>query len=76
MSRNLKSVPQFASQTAFTPGQLRWWIFNSATNGLDSAGAIVRVGRRVYIDADRFDAWLVAQNPHLQRAESSQEGRR
>lgn len=66
MARNLKTVSQFAAESAFTEPQLRWWIFHADTNGLAAAGAVVRVGgRRVYLDVDGFDAWLKAQNPNL-----------
>jgi hypothetical protein len=33
------------------------------------AGAVVRVGRRVFLDVDGFDRWITAQNPGLQPAE-------
>lgn len=57
--RNLFTVKQFADRNpAFTVGGLRWQIFNSRVNGLDKAGAILRVGRKVLIDEDRFFAWL------------------
>lgn len=69
MARNLKTVSQFAAESAFTEPQLRWWIFHSSENGMAAAGAVVRVGRRVYLDADGFDRWLVAQNPSLQAPE-------
>jgi hypothetical protein len=62
MKRNLLSVARFAADSPFTENQLRWWIFNSGTNGLADANAIVRVSRRVYIDVDGFDRWLGAQN--------------
>lgn len=65
MTRVLKSISQFASGTAFTEPQLRFWIFQASRNGLADAGAVVRVGRRVYIDVDGFDAWLAVQNPGL-----------
>ena len=71
MKRNLQSVSQFSADTPFTQDQLRWWIFHAGQNGLADAGAIVRVGRRVYLDVDGFDAWLVAQNPGLRVAGSS-----
>lgn len=61
MARILKGVSQFATQGPFTENQLRWWIFNADNNGLDEQGAIVRVGRRVYIDSDAFDRWIEAQ---------------
>lgn len=62
MKRNLKTVPQFADETPFTEGQLRWWIFNESNNGLAAAGGVVRIGRRVYIDVDGFESWVSAQN--------------
>lgn len=39
-----------------TEGQLRWWIFKAETNGLKSA--IVKIGKRVYIDGNAFNMWL------------------
>jgi hypothetical protein len=62
MSRNLRSVAQHAAGGPFTQNQLRWWIFNAASNGLAEAGAVVRVQGRVYIDVDRFDYWIERQN--------------
>lgn len=59
MQRNLKSVSQFAADSPFTESQIRWWIFNAAANGLQPA--IVRIGRRVYIDVDAFGRWIDEQ---------------
>jgi len=56
--RNLKDVATFAAAAGFTQGQLRWWLFQAANNGLAASGAIVRIGRRVYLDADRFWIWV------------------
>lgn len=59
--RTLRTVPQFcAEHPAFTPGGLRWLLFHRETNGLDRA--VVRVGRRVLIDVDRFFEWVNEQN--------------
>jgi hypothetical protein len=63
VTRRLRSVSQFASEQPFTEPQLRWWIFQAESNGMNAAGAIVRLGRRVYIDADGFERWISAQNP-------------
>lgn len=61
-SSNLRTVEQFvAANPAFTAGSLRWLIFNEHKNGLREAGAIVRIGSRVYIDLTKFDAWLATQ---------------
>ena len=62
MARNLKSIRNKATAGPFTEGQLRWYVFNSKSNGLDDVGAIVRVQRRVYIDEDRFNDWIERQN--------------
>jgi hypothetical protein len=60
--RPLKTVSEFSQQGPFSEGQTRWMIFNEQENGLAAAGAIVRIGRRVYIDTDKFDAWIDKQN--------------
>lgn len=63
MKRNLKTVPQFAADTVFTVGQIRFWVFDAPNNGLEKAGGVVRIQRRVYIDVDGFDRWIEAQQP-------------
>lgn len=45
-----KSEPGYNSRGKIMPG-----------NGLLEAGAIIRIGRRVLIDLDRFDSWVEAQ---------------
>lgn len=67
MKRDLKSPAQLAADGPLSLDQIRWLIFRAKDNGLDSA--ICRIGRRVYIDVDGFDRWLVAQNPGLQPAQ-------
>jgi hypothetical protein len=71
LRRNWQSVTAVAAGSPFSEAQLRWWIFASGTNGLDAANAIVRVGRRVYIDLDRFDAWIEQQNERQTQAAST-----
>ncbi|HIF49930.1 MAG TPA: hypothetical protein EYQ42_00085 [Thiotrichaceae bacterium] len=62
-SPNLKTVSQFTeSNPAFTLGGLRWQIFNEDENGLKEAGAIIRIGRKVLIDVDRYFYWVYSQN--------------
>ncbi len=63
MCRNLRRVGQFCTENpAFTPASLRWLIFNAAHNGMDKAGAVVRLDRRVFIDADRFFKWIESRS--------------
>jgi hypothetical protein len=59
----LYTVSEFAkaNQHAFTEPALRWQIFRASENGLEAAGAIRRVGRRVYIVGERYMAWLDSQ---------------
>ena len=59
----LESVNSFCEKNpAFTNGGLRWQIFNEETNGLKSIKAIVRIGRNVYINPERYFLWVELQN--------------
>ena len=49
------------SEPAFTNGGLRNLIFKEQTNGLRTSGAVVRVGRKVLIDLDKFFIWVAEQ---------------
>jgi hypothetical protein len=56
---SLLTVKQFSERhRAFPIGGLRHRIFHADTNGLTESGAIVRNGRRVLIDEDKFFVWL------------------
>jgi hypothetical protein len=53
------TVKQFAQlQPAFSATSLRHLIFDADKNGLNKAGAIKRVGKKVIIDVDRFLNWI------------------
>ena len=55
--KNLRTTSQLASETpAFSEAAIRWMIFRSKENGLDAA--LVRIGRRVFIDVEKFNSWL------------------
>lgn len=57
--RTLLTVAQLAERCpGFTQPSLRWLIFKSKDNGLAKSGAILRNGRRVLIDAEKFFSWL------------------
>ena len=58
---NLRTVKQIVDRNPelLTEAVVRWWIFNAAQNGL--GGAVVRIGRRVYIDQPAFDVWIASQ---------------
>lgn len=58
-SADLRTVRQLASECpAFTQDALRWHIFNAKDNGLHAVGALVRLGRRVYLRKSAFDRWV------------------
>lgn len=60
---NLQTVSQFSEKNpAFPVGGLRYQIFNEEKNGLKAAGAIIRVGRKVLIDTDKYFQWVYSQN--------------
>ena len=41
---------------------LRNYVKHRHSNGLDKFGAVLRVGRKILIDQDRFFAWIDSQN--------------
>lgn len=68
----LKTVKQFsADNRAFPEGAMRALIFKAEPrqstkgeipgNGLIESGALVRLGRRVLIDEEKFFAWVRSQ---------------
>ena len=56
------------SHGVFTVPALNWLLFNAKRNGLAESGAIIKLGRRVLIDAERFYAWVES---HRRERESS-----
>jgi hypothetical protein len=67
VERVLRRPNQFLKERPeLSPGGLRWQIFNSENNGLDKAGAILRVRSTpggkpiVLIDVPKYDAWQAA----------------
>ena len=41
--------------------QLRWLIKQRQHNGLKESGAVLKVGRRIYLNKRRFLKWLLSQ---------------
>ncbi len=57
------TVPQFSKKyPAFPSGGVRSLIFNGEKNGLLDSGAIVRIGRKVIIDEQKWFDWVASQN--------------
>jgi hypothetical protein len=75
---NLKTVRQIAEcNPAFTEASLRWLIYRADQNGIDQV--LVRVGRRILFDMERFEHWLERrrQSPiDLEEGTSGSSGRR
>ncbi len=65
----LLAVSQLSlAHPAFSEASLRWMIFKAAENGLESSGAIKRLGRKVVIDESLFLEWVRQSDSGLQRA--------
>lgn len=59
----LLSVKDFCGKhKSFKISSLRWLIFNRATNGLSETGAVLNIGRRIYLSEGRFLGWVDSQN--------------
>lgn len=59
LNRRLVTVKNLSSNypgANITDSSIRWLIFNAKENGFSSC--IVRMGRKVLIDLDRFETWL------------------
>ncbi len=56
MSRNLTTPRGLARRypDIYTEPAIRWRIFNARSNGLEAAGAIIRDGRKIIIDEDKW----------------------
>lgn len=54
----IKKIPEYYPG-AFTEASIRWLIFNESSNGFSSC--ICRIGRKVLIDLDAFEAWINSQ---------------
>lgn len=53
---DLLNVTQLAQQYPFSESALRNLLHHRKQNGL--AGAVVKIGRRIYINKNEFDQWL------------------
>lgn len=53
----VEQLPQY--YPIFTQGMLRWLLFNRKESGLSKA--VVKIGRRIFIDKNEFDLWLLNQ---------------
>lgn len=59
LSRTFLTVRQFAElMPGLSHGSIRWDIFNEERNGLARSGAIIRRGRRILIDPERYMNWM------------------
>jgi len=57
---SLLTVKQFNQKhPAFPIGGLRHRIFNEDQNGMKAAGVVVRNGRRILLNEERFFDWLM-----------------
>ena len=61
MNMQLSRVSAFARENGFTEPQVRWWIFQASTNAFINTGDGLRIGRAVFIRADKFAEWIEAQ---------------
>jgi len=60
---NLLTVKQFIEKhQAFCNGGVRQQIFKAEENGMNEAGCLVRVGRRVLIDEEKYFDWIIKES--------------
>lgn len=54
----IKKIPEYYSG-AFSEASIRWLVFNGNTTGFSCC--VCRIGRKVLIDLDAFEAWIAKQ---------------
>ena len=55
----LTTVKLFSKENpSFPEGGLRHLIFHAGSNGLEESGALIRIGRKVLIDEEKFFSWV------------------
>jgi len=65
MPKKLKSVPRFIEDDyPGTEGSFRWLLFQRHENDLTEQGVVVNIGKRLYIDCDKWDDWLHSRQPN------------
>ncbi len=63
---SLFTLKQFCERhQAFTNGGMRHLIFHADSNGLADSESIIRVGRRILINEERFFSWLEEKNKEV-----------
>ena len=56
------TVEQAANKIpALTEPAIRWHLFNRELNGLSKSGAVIKSGRRVFLDLPVYIEWLKSQ---------------
>ena len=59
------TVKQYAERYPFpSESSLRWHLFHSSTNGLESA--VIRIGKRIVLDLDALNAWIRSHKKEIQ----------
>ena len=62
LTTKLQNLQQFAKEHPAIPlSTLRWWLFDEGKSGLRASGAALRLGKRIYIDPEKFDTWFAAK---------------
>lgn len=51
-----------AKNPCFPVGGIRHNIFHAETNGLAASGALIRFGRKILIDEEKFIDWVTSRN--------------
>ena len=46
----------------FNDGQVNWMVKKRHENGLEEAGAVIKIGRRLYLHWPKFVGWFVNRN--------------
>lgn len=62
--RDVKTITGLAEEPEcpFTSSQIHWLIRNRNYNGLSESGAVIKIGRKVFLHKPRFIEWCLRQH--------------
>jgi len=59
----LRTIRDFTdTYSEFTFNQIRYLVYNAKTNGMENSGVLVHIGKRIFINVEKFYAWALS-NP-------------
>ena len=59
---DIEALPHFVENhpNVASENQIRWWIYQREQNGIERFGAVVKKGRRWFVNLPKLREWILA----------------